>query len=74
MNIKPKTEIIKLLMFKKGHSLRSFSIANNLSAPYLSDVLNLKVIPSGRYAKNIANGLNVEISEIFEIEQKEEVK
>ncbi|MDT3949751.1 helix-turn-helix transcriptional regulator [Staphylococcus haemolyticus] len=73
MDIKPKTKNIKLLIFENGHSLRSFSIANNLSAPYLSDVLNLKVIPSGKYAKKIADGLNVEISEIFEVEKKEEV-
>ena len=29
MNIKPKTEIIKLLMFKKGHSLRGQINAKN---------------------------------------------
>lgn len=74
MSMRPKVLIIKSLILKKGHSLRSFANSNNLSVSYLSDVLNLKVRPSGKYAKRIANGLNVEIEQIFEIEEKEGVK
>ncbi|WP_203332623.1 helix-turn-helix domain-containing protein [Planococcus beigongshangi] len=55
----------KVLIGKKGKSLRSFSRQIGVSQPYLSQVLNLKNNPSATVAKKIAEGLDLEIEDIF---------
>lgn len=57
--------LTKLLLAKKGKSLRSFSQKIGISHAYLSQVLNKKRNPSVTVAFKIANGLGVDVEEIF---------
>ncbi|WP_404336405.1 helix-turn-helix domain-containing protein [Planococcus rifietoensis] len=70
----------KILIGKQGKSMRGFSNHIGVSQSYLSQVLSLKSRPSATIAKKIAEGLSVNIEDIFFITidnksyQKEKVK
>ena len=59
---------IKVEIAKRGKSLRSFSKEVGVSQGYLSQILSGKKRPSPKVAYKIANGLNLNIDEIFFIE------
>ncbi len=71
MEIKPRVMEIKILLTKQGYSMRSFAKYLNISPSYFSDVLNLKVSPSSKYAKKVSDGLKVSMDEIFQIKEEE---
>ncbi|WP_414047378.1 helix-turn-helix domain-containing protein [Macrococcus equi] len=70
MIIKPKQLEIKIELIKQGYSIRSFAKENNISPSYLGEVLNLKLMPSSKYAKKISDALGVSFESIFEIEEE----
>lgn len=74
MEIIPKVNAIKSQIILQGHSLRSFAKKNNLSAPYLSDVLNYHSSPSPKYAKRISEAIGLDFNDLFEIKKEQEVK
>lgn len=56
---------IKLLIAKKGISQKEFAEFIGISDSYLSQVINGKKKPSPSTAGKIANGLDININEIF---------
>ncbi|EOP82980.1 hypothetical protein IGM_05175 [Bacillus cereus HuB4-4] len=66
IKIELKDEIkIRLLIAKKGKSLRCFANENGFSHAYLSQILNGDRNPSPVVATKISKGLNLEIEDIF---------
>ncbi|WP_142829015.1 helix-turn-helix domain-containing protein [Planococcus soli] len=66
MNIQLKSsEETKIMLAKKGESMRSFSMLIGVSHPYLSQIMNKKRNPSARVAYKIAKGLGVKTEDIF---------
>ncbi|PEF36173.1 helix-turn-helix domain-containing protein [Bacillus wiedmannii] len=64
--VKMKDHIkIRLAIAKMGRSLRGFAKEIGISHAYLSQILNGRHNPSPTIANKIANGLQVEIEEIF---------
>lgn len=55
----------RLMIAKKGESLRTFSSRIGISQGYLSQILSMKKNPSASVAYKITKGLNVEMEEIF---------
>ena len=63
---KPKnTSSIKLLVAKKGLTLRGLSKEIGVSHSYLSQVINGTKYPSATIAKKISDGLSIGIEDIF---------
>lgn len=56
---------VRLMIAKKGHSLRQFAEKTGISQSYLSQLLAGTHNPSARIAYKIANGLEVDPEEIF---------
>jgi len=75
MNISAKTKSIKEKLFFKGYLMKELAEELEVSPTYLSNAVNNRVSISPRLAKNIANSLDVEISDIFEVKEsiREEV-
>lgn len=66
MNIQLKNSAeTKIMMAKKGKTIRSFSKLIGVSHPYLSQILNKKRNPSATVAHKIAEGLGVKVEDIF---------
>lgn len=55
----------RLLIAKTGNSLRGFSYKTGVSQGYLSQVISSKRHPSAKIAYKIAQGLNLDIEDIF---------
>lgn len=64
---------IKLLIAKTGKSLRQFSKQINISHPYLSQILNCKKNPSPTIAYKISDALGKDITDLFIVEEREEI-
>ena len=56
---------VKMMIAKKGNSLREFAKVIGISHPYLSQILNGNRNPSPTIAAKVAKGLEVEIEDIF---------
>lgn len=56
---------VRLLIAKTGKSLREYSKMIGISQPYLSQILSKKNNPSATVAYKIADGLGLEIQDIF---------
>jgi len=63
----PKKTAILVAMAKNGLNQRSLSSASGLNASTISNFLNEKHSPSPNSARKIADALDVNIDEIFEI-------
>lgn len=69
MNVQLKdSKKVRLLIAQTGKSLRSFAMEIEISQPYLSQILSGKNNPSVTVAYKIANGLAIDIEEIFLVE------
>ena len=69
MNLSIKdTQKIKVLIAMDGNSLKSFSEKVGISYSYFISVLSGRYSPSARTANKIAQGLNKEISDLFNVE------
>ncbi|PTH57677.1 helix-turn-helix domain-containing protein [Staphylococcus agnetis] len=62
-----KRNDLKKAMFIKGLNLSTLAIKAELSSTYLSQIVNGKKTPSPKLAKKIADALDVEIEDVFEI-------
>lgn len=62
-----KRNDLKKAMFIKGLNLSALAIKAEISTTYLSQIVNGKKTPSSKIAKKIADTLDVEIVDIFEI-------
>ncbi|MEQ6050176.1 helix-turn-helix transcriptional regulator [Lysinibacillus capsici] len=63
----------KLAIALRGLTLRGFASEIGISHSFLSQILNGKRSPSAVVAKKIANGLKVEIEDIFLIKVVDEL-
>lgn len=63
---------VRLMIAEKGESLRGFSDRVGISQGYLSQLLLDKKQPSPKTACKIADGLNVDVKDIFLIESIDE--
>lgn len=61
----------RLLIARKGQSLRSFAKEIGVSQGYLSQILALKKKPSANIAYKISKGLKVDIEDIFLIKMND---
>ncbi|UXR44796.1 helix-turn-helix domain-containing protein [Staphylococcus simulans] len=68
MVVKLNGYAFKKSMFLKGYNLSELSKITGVGISYLSQIINNKKAPSPKLAKNIAEALDVEIEDIFEIE------
>lgn len=59
---------LRLLIARKGESLRSFAGRIDVSQGYLSQILSGSYDPSAKIAYRIARGLDIPVDEIFLIE------
>ncbi|KFE41948.1 helix-turn-helix transcriptional regulator [Staphylococcus agnetis] len=62
-----KRNDLKKAMFIKGLNLSTLAIKAEVSSTYLSQIINGKKTPSPKLAKKIADALDVEIEDVFEI-------
>ena len=62
---------IKMLIAMDGNNLKSFSEKVDISYSYFISVLSGRYKPSVRTANKIAQGLNKDINDLFNIESKE---
>lgn len=69
--MKTNVSVLRGLIAKNGHTLRSFSKSSGISLSYLSLIVNSKATPSPKMAKRISDNLNVDIEFLFEFEIKE---
>lgn len=72
MKILPKIQI-DMLLIKKGHSKRSFARSFGFSEATIIQVCNGTRNPSPKTAKAIADALEVDFDDIFEIVPAERV-
>ncbi|UXU66021.1 helix-turn-helix domain-containing protein [Staphylococcus agnetis] len=68
LNVYVKQNELKKVMFIKGFNMLDLSINAEVSTTYLSQIVNGKKTPSSKIAKKIADALDVEIVDIFEIQ------
>ncbi|MCF6515523.1 helix-turn-helix domain-containing protein [Lactobacillus sp. S2-2] len=61
----PKGEEIRLLIAKKGYSIKGFSMKLNISYTYLSRIINNRVSITPQMAKRISDALKVNMNDIF---------
>lgn len=66
------THDLRLLIAQEGKSIRNFAENIGISHSYLSQILNMQQDPSPVVAKKIADGLNLNLSEIFLISMVDE--
>lgn len=71
MSVLINSDGFKKAMFLKGFNLSDLSNKAEVSATYLSQIVNGKKVPSPKLAKKIADALEVEVEDIFEFELKE---
>lgn len=64
---------VRKLMLHDGLNISALAELVGVGVSYMSQVLNGKRNPSPKLAKRIADALDVEITDIFTIEAKEEV-
>lgn len=63
----------RLLIAKKGYTIRGFSKVIGISHSYLSQILNTKQLPSAATANKISKGLEKKIEDIFFIKVVDEL-
>lgn len=73
MSITAKSKDIKIEMIKKGLSSRALAKAIKKHESYLSYILRGQRSPSAQTAKDISEALGKEVTELFNINEKEEV-
>ena len=56
---------MKLLIAKKGFTLRGFASYAGISHSYLSQIVNERTQPSARIASYIAKGLDTDLESLF---------
>ncbi|GIO18117.1 hypothetical protein J18TS1_12170 [Oceanobacillus oncorhynchi subsp. incaldanensis] len=61
---------LRVLIASTGNSIKSFSKRVGISYPYMSRIVTGKNNPSATVANKIAKALNVEITDLFLIENK----
>jgi transcriptional regulator with XRE-family HTH domain len=59
---------LRSLMIQKGFNQTSFAKHIDLSYEYLSKIVNEQLFPSGKAARKIYEGLDLEFDDIFFIE------
>lgn len=62
------SENVRISIAEKGHTLRSFSKEIGVSHSFMSQIINGKRCASPVVAKKVADGLNVDITDIFFVE------
>ncbi|WP_323707901.1 helix-turn-helix transcriptional regulator [Mammaliicoccus sciuri] len=65
--------VVKKTMFLKGYNNATLALEIGISQSYLSQILKRKRNPSPKIASMIAEKLEIEIEDLFEIYEKEEV-
>ena len=70
MKVESKTIDFKIALFKKGYSISKFAELD-INTSYANQIVNSKRKPSPELAKKMAEILNVEISDIFNIAVEE---
>lgn len=65
---------LRIMIAKTGKSIRQFANDIGVSGSYMSLILTGKRNPSANIAFKIANGLNLEVDQIFKVNHRELVK
>ncbi|PAL08895.1 transcriptional regulator [Staphylococcus hominis] len=71
MKVESKTVNFKIALFKKGFSISNFAKSLEINISYANQIVNGKKKPSPELAKKMAQILNVDIADIFNIEVEE---
>lgn len=75
MNLLSKNRAIRILLVTRGLSITSLAEKTKHNSSYINQIVNGKRSPSPTLAKKIADALDVEITDIFEVKEsiREEV-
>ncbi|MBM0847740.1 transcriptional regulator with XRE-family HTH domain [Staphylococcus epidermidis] len=71
MRIESITVNFKIALFKNGLSISKFANALDINTSYANQIVNGKRTPSPKLAKKMAQILNVDITDIFNIAVEE---
>lgn len=74
MKVESKIINFKIALFKKGLSISNFAKKLEVNTSYVNLIVNGKRKPSPELAKKMAQVLNVDITDIFNVDIKEVVK
>jgi transcriptional regulator with XRE-family HTH domain len=62
-----KGELLKRNIYMKGINLREFANQIDITAPYLSRIINGKVHPSPKVAQKIVDNVGFDLSSVFKL-------
>ncbi|MCQ9293269.1 helix-turn-helix transcriptional regulator [Staphylococcus cohnii] len=74
MKMIAKVDVLKNSIAFKGMNIKDFALYTGFNPYFLNSIINAKRTTSPKTAKKIAQSLDLDIKDVFEIKQKEEVK